>query len=496
VDGAGVDSVDETPWEHPFLTEENLRRFRSYSAAVWEIALEHQRKHPGRLTIAFAVNIAQNMYKWARLAHEFGADATLYPHPFDTSAINAPEWEEFDGEHADVHDGTGFRSAHPELRPRVGCRRVCMDGPGFYPLRTQRADFLRGVMRRLPWNRRRPRYGAFWHFPALSNYRPWARALTRYDVVYAASSPLAAYLSGRPYCAHSVGGDLQVDCGRGDQFGEYMHRSFRTARFTTFTNPYTVAYCRRLGLRNGVYVPYPMDHERYCPGEGQARKHWEARFGPGPYILATARIDNAIKGNGARILHAVAEVARVRPSVRFVFLAWGQHLEQMRAQVSALGLARSILFLPPVGKKRLIDYYRSSDVVLDQFVYGYYGATGLEAAAVGKPLVMHIRENHYGPFYEGDVAPVDNVTDPAALRDALLHLVDQPGLRQDKGRRMREWLVRNHGAQRTIPILLALLRLTADHVALPPDLISPLRDPLTDAEDAYHATCLRPRPTN
>jgi glycosyltransferase involved in cell wall biosynthesis len=489
----GADSVDPAPWNHPFLTSENIRRFRSYSGSVWEIALDHARRHQGRLKVAFAVNIAQNMHKWARLAEEFGVDATLYPHPFDLSAINAPEWEEFDGEHVDVQDGPGFRSASPNLKLQVACRRVCMDGPGIYPVTTQRADFLRALARAAPWNRSRPRYGAFWRYPALNNYRTWAHDLIGYDVVYAASSPIAAYLSGQRYCAHSVGGDLQIDCGRADEYGEVMHLAFRTARFTTFTNPFTLAYCRRLGLVNGVYVPYPMDDHRYCPGEGQARKEWEARFGPGPYVLATARIDNSVKGNGPRIMHAIAEVARARPSVRFVFLAWGQHAETMRKQVASLGLERSILFLLPVGKRRLIDYYRSTDIVLDQFVYGYYGATGLEAAAVGKPLVMHIRENHYGPFYDGDVAPVENVREPEALPNALLRLVDEPGLRREKGQRMRDWLVRNHGAQRTMPILLALLRFTADQVALPPDLASPLCDPTSKAEDAYHAGCLRPR---
>jgi glycosyltransferase involved in cell wall biosynthesis len=209
------------------------------------------------------------------------------------------------------------------------------------------------------------------------------------------------------------------------------------------------------------------------------------------YVLATARIDNAVKGNGASLAEVVTRVARARAEARFVFLSWGADAERLRGEYQARGLGRQVLFLPPVGKVRLIDYYRSCDVVLDQLVYGYYGGTGLEAAAVGKPIVMRIRPEHYAPLYRGDVAPVENCRDAGEVEAALLRLIDAPQRRRAAGNSLREWLVRTHGRERTVPLLRGLLRLAADRIPLPADLDNPLTDPETEAEAAYHAACQR-----
>ena len=137
----------------------------------------------------------------------------------------------------------------------------------------------------------------------------------------------------------------------------------------------------------------------------------------------------------------------------------------------------------------MIDYLRSSDAVLDQFVYGYYGATGLEAAAIGKPILMRIRAERSSALYRGDVAPVVNLAGPEELRTALVRLVEKPEWHRRRGEELRAWLVRNHGAARMMPILLALLRLAADHVPLPTGLDNPLLDVESEAEQHYHKAC-------
>jgi hypothetical protein len=109
---------------------------------------------------------------------------------------------------------------------------------------------------------------------------------------------------------------------------------------------------------------------------------------------------------------------------------------------------------------------------------------------------MRIREKQYGPLYDGDVAPVVNLPDAGGLERALVRLADEPDWHRERGRQTRDWLVRNHGTQRVIPIHLAILRMAADHVPLPAELVrsNPLIDPEPDAERAFREKCLRPRP--
>lgn len=487
-------SRDDHPWKHPYLTAGNIQRFRSYSEEIWSFALTHLQSNSKRLRCAFSVNMAQNMYKWARLAQHYGADAALFLHELDKTAISTPQWEDFDGEYADIYDGIGFLSHAKGLIPDVTVECIPLK---FSELSTSYKAYQVGQIKplmRLMSECNGMRHEVFCIHPEFFSYFDWARALSRFDVIYTASAPFAAYASGRPYCLFSVGGDLQMDCGRADWYGQAMALAFNGGRFLMISNPHTLGHSRRIGLTNGVYLPYPMDTERYCPGPGSFRAQWEKDYGPGIYFLTSARLDGAVKGQDDEFFRMLAALARERPNLRFIFLAWGHSAEEFQNRIQEEELQKQLIVLLPVGKKRLIEYYRSCDAVLDQFVYGYYGATALEAASIGKPVIMKIHADQYRPLYAGDAAPVLNVSAPAEIRQAILSLADSADFRFRMGEAMRKWVIHNHGEAKTIPLLLALLRLAADRVPLPVHLVNPLCDPESEDEIAYHQSCLHPGP--
>jgi glycosyltransferase involved in cell wall biosynthesis len=508
-------SVDREPWRHPFLTAPNIERFRTYSEQVWDFALKHRARAPRRLNCAFAVNMAQNMYKWAKLAAKFGADATLYLNPQDHSAMSRPEWEEFDGQFADPLDGSGFlaQQAGAEFRipvveaPNEGTELWQAYHPQVLPTPT-RAFLAKAVEGFSSWTSRliladraavaalHSRSPTVLHRPLVElggayPYFRWAEMLARHEVTYIASTPFPAYASGKPYCIFSVGGDMQFDCGRNDDYGKAMRMAFAEARFILATNPHTLGHCRRLGLSNAVYLPYPMDSEHYCPGQGRARMDWSSRFGGTVYVLTTSRIDRDVKGYDGAFFETLRKVALERPEVRYVFIAWGSDAQSFRDRIARLGLQDVFIMLEPAGKLRLIDYYRSCDIVLDQLTYGYYGATGLEAAATGKPIIMQLRAEQYAALYRGDAPPMINAASPDELYRNLLALIDDPERRHHAGTALRQWLVRNHGEQKAVPLLLSLLQVAADRIPVPGDCPNPLLDPEHDDERAYHATCLQ-----
>jgi len=484
-------SLDFSPWEHPFLTHNNIRRFREYSEETWQFAFKYLEQHNEPLRIAFMVNMAQNMYKWARLAQDYKANAVLYLHPQDTTALSLPEWEEFDGEWRNIFDGENFLRAHPDIRVEVPHYQIKMESGDFIE---RYLKFIAGdrkpLLQMLP-HTQCARYEVLFAYQGFYSYLDWAKELENYDVLYVASVPIAAYASGRPYCAFSVGGDLMIDSGRGDDYGSIMSLSFNAARFLMVSNPHSLGHSRRLGLTNGVYLPYPMDDSRYSPGQGKARQEWDEKYGKGIYVLMTARIDTKYKGQDNNFIKTLLDAAKERPQLRFVFLSWGNDVSEFQKTLLKSGMQDHFIFLSPVGKKKLIDYYRSCDIVLDQLVFGYYGATALEAASVGKPIIMKLRTDHYAPLYNGDVMPVFNASSAEEMKRHLLALADSETLRQERGTQMRDWLVRNHGEERTVPLMLALLRLTADRVPLPPELVSPLLDEESEEEIRYHESCLQ-----
>lgn len=484
-------SIDEHPWDHPFLTQDNLKRFRLYSEMIWRQAMDHRRDHTKPLRLAFSVNMAQNMYNWASLAQRYGATAHLIPHPQETTALNQPEWEEFDGEFENIFDGQGFDGRVAPAALRVPVNKVLMEGSNLLDACNRFDGGERLPLLRLLEKHKNIRHEVLTAHSGFYPYFAWASSLAAYDAAFMCSNGFAAYASGMPYCYAPVGGDLQFDCGRGDDYGAALLLAINGAKFVCVSNPHILGHARRLGLSNLAYLPYPMDTERYSPGESPVRAEWEAQWGKGVYVLTTARLDEGVKGHTEDFFLALVDAVNTSQELRFIFLGWGHSAEKFREQVHAAGLSDRIVILKPVGKKRLIEYYRACDIVLDQFVFGYYGATALEAAAVGKPVIMKLRTEQYAPLYAGDVAPVSNVTTPSEMRDALVALAGDRGKRERLGRDMRDWVVRTHGEQVTVPLMLALLQLAADNVAIPDGLDNPLVDEYSPAEIEYHRACMR-----
>lgn len=490
-----LDSRDHKPWEHPYLTWKNISKFRQYSTDVWDFAVDYYHKSAGLFDCAFTCNMAQNMYNCARLTQKFGTPSTLYLHEMDKFPFSQPEWEDYEGELNDLNNYDSFKMLTKNIVPEVKTLTVPINSEEFRNASSAFAGRNQGggdrrsllmLLREYP----RIRYEVFEAYPQFMSYFDWAKELTKHNVVYAACNPFPAYASGVPYVTMTVGGDLEIDCGRNDYYGKAMTLSFNNARFSTISNPHVLGHSRRLGFTNGIYLPYAIDSDRYSPGIGSARDEWNGLYGEGVYVLTSARIDSKVKGQSQEFITMLIQLAKSIPNLKFVFIGWGTNVQTLQDQININGMSMQMIILPPVGKKRLIDYYRSCDIVLDQFVYGYYGATALEAFSVGKPVIMKVREDQYDPLYMGDVVPVRNASTISEIRDSIIDLAINCDKRREIGDKLRKWLVRNHGQSRTIPLLLALLRITADCVDLPPDLISPLCDPLTESEVSYHTKCL------
>jgi glycosyltransferase involved in cell wall biosynthesis len=478
-------SIDETYWEHPFLTRANISAYRAYSESLWLAAERYWTQRTRPLKLAFCVNMAQNMHNWARLAKRFGIDADLFLDPLDRTALSRPEWEDFDGEWEDIFDGPGFAQAHSNIRTEV--RWIEAPTTSSELLRAW-AAFQRGDRRAVLSfinEHRHMRPEVFFAYPMARWHWELAKLLTNFDAAFIGYHPMPAYFSGIPYSANAFGGDLIYSCGRFDDYGNVMSLSFAAARFLLLSNV-PLGHCRRLGFSNALFVPYVVDTDRYAPGDGHARADWEMRYGKGFYVLVSARLDASVKGFNNSLTMSLISLVRKYPNIRFIFLTWGNDRNMVKQDLSIPGLERNFIFLKPVGKKRLIDYYRSCDCVVDQLAYGYYACTALEAMAVGKPVIMKIRTEHYDPLLNGDIPPMLNVTAAEEVVNRLEGLYSNRDLVRQCALQTRRWLVRNHGHERWGPILFGLLALTADRVPVSSSEPNPLRLPLSDEESAYH----------
>jgi glycosyltransferase involved in cell wall biosynthesis len=487
-------SWDATPWKHPWLTHENLsavRRFDQRFFARMAAAASGNGARPAG-PFGFVGNLANNMAMRALPLRRHGVPITIYLHPSDRSVMSHPGWELSDAALAAPEtDVDRLRAAGLNL-PDVPDVISLPAGIAWFP------DIVALAEATAPEDWPPPGVPAFVRqldvllWPSYFTYLPALEALQQCASLFAAQSPYLAYLAHRPYLAAQTGGDLWFEASRQDEFGSLQRRSYANARAILATNPWAYANARRFGFRHVLYVPLIVDIDAYSPGAPVCRKEWQAQIGGEFFVLVTARLDRTWKGSHIG-LEGFIRFAVHHPEARLVMTGWGQHSGEVVEALHRAGLKGRYLLLPPSGKKRVVEYLRSADCLIDQFLFGYYGATALEAMATGLPVIMRLARDQYDALCPTGAPPALDASGPADVERQLSRMAASASERADIRRQSRLWIEHNHGVEVWRDQYVMLLNAAAAGAAFDFG-DSPLSMPLSRVERAYHAAGLDAAP--
>ena len=330
-------------------------------------------------------------------------------------------------------------------------------------------------------------------WPEYMPYLPTLDALSKYDALLVSAFPYLGLLSGRPYLFGQTGGEIWFDAARNDTAGIIARRGIGNAYAILVSNPITLAHARRYGMRNLLYVPWILDEEVYQPGNAQeTRAEWEREIGGDFFVLTSMRIDQQWKG-AHHALDGFSKFAANVPGARLVVLGWGGDLEAAKATLKERNLADRVLAVPIVGKRRLVKYLQAADVVIEQFVLGYYGGSGLEAMACGKPVIMRLERDQYDALIQSGAPPTLDAEDADGVQWELSYLYRDKQFAENVGRQTREWFLGAQSSLRCSNVYHVLLR--AMTLGIPLSTVgSPLLAPLSNAEIDYHSTQLDQAP--
>jgi glycosyltransferase involved in cell wall biosynthesis len=236
-------------------------------------------------------------------------------------------------------------------------------------------------------------------------------------------------------------------------------------------------------------LPFAIDEEKYFPGpEDYIRAHWQKASGGTFFVFTSMRLYDRWKG-AQTALEGFARFAKDAPGARLVILGWGTDVAAARGQFASLGIEDKVLLLPIVGKARLARYLRAADVLIEQFVLGNYGASGLEAMASGLPVIMRLERAQYDALVLGGAPPVLDAADPASVAAWLLKLHNDPGLRKEIGVATRSWFMATHAGSACWPNYTLLLDAAASGIEID-WATSPLADVLSQTETTYFSAQL------
>jgi ubiquinone/menaquinone biosynthesis C-methylase UbiE/glycosyltransferase involved in cell wall biosynthesis len=295
------------------------------------------------------------------------------------------------------------------------------------------------------------RYGQRWALTEedILSFKPLVDALSRnffpqYEIIFGyAYAAIPALLSSTlPYVAVEIGTmrDLPFE---DSAEGRLLALAYRAASHVIITNPDVIRSAKELGVKDYTFVPHPLDEEVYKPLTTKERLNLHREYEAEYLLLAPARQNWDIKGND-KYLTAFAEIVKTGISARLLIPAWGQDVEQSKDLVKRLGIESKVVWLDPMPEGRLVKFYNSVDLVLDQF--GNCRTFGLitpKAMACGVPVVLSYDPNiHKWCFQEQP--PVIQAEDEGEIFQAMHYYLTNDDERNLLSHRCRDWVLNHH----------------------------------------------------
>jgi hypothetical protein len=118
------------------------------------------------------------------------------------------------------------------------------------------------------------------------------------------------------------------------------------------------------------------------------------------------------------------------------------------------------MFVSDVPSRHMRYYQAQADIVVEQLIYGWWGSTLVEAAALGKPVVCYLRPSWKARFFktfpEYSELPVVEAT-TTNIYDVLKRLVTDHEFRENRGRAARRFAEQHFDPARNAPALAELL---------------------------------------
>lgn len=280
---------------------------------------------------------------------------------------------------------------------------------------------------------------------------------------------------GSPDTALSIGDDLDILPFRKDSlrirlYAMLLRWAQRRCRAVCYTMPPQEWSCLRLGLNRARFLPcaIPIDTNRFRPLSSAEQAEVRARFGlprDALVVFQPSRQEwtcpeypgSNHKGND-RFLRGFARFLLERGKDTWLLaVTKGRDVGRSQELARELGVADYIRWIPQQSKAGLRDCLGASDIVADQFTYGFYGISTLEAMAVGCPVLVHLDYKGLEKFGV-ESPPVLSVRSEDEIYDALCSLAEDRSRARELGAMARDWIIRHHAWEPVIERYIALYK--------------------------------------
>jgi len=135
------------------------------------------------------------------------------------------------------------------------------------------------------------------------------------------------------------------------------------------------------------------------------------------------------------------------PNSKLIVVGWSIDEQKSKDLVNSLNISNNVIWLSPVNKTKLIEYYNLADIVLEQFIIGSWGGISVEAMACKKPILVYYDKEKFLQLY-GEEPPAINSSTVEEISSNLVKLASDKKLRLNVGEESRKWIIKTHSADK------------------------------------------------
>ncbi|MBC7249764.1 MAG: glycosyltransferase family 4 protein [Anaerolineae bacterium] len=161
------------------------------------------------------------------------------------------------------------------------------------------------------------------------------------------------------------------------------------------------------------------------------------------------------------LLRAVALVLRQHLDVLFLLVGSGQEELKARRLAGELGIAEAVKFVGAVPYGQMPAYFAACDLFVLPSAYEGNARVLAEAAASAKPVVATDVSGTQDTVIDGETGYIVPISQPEALAQGIMRLLDDPARAVEMGRRAREHILTLYDEQRLLAGFAELWETTA-----------------------------------
>lgn len=166
------------------------------------------------------------------------------------------------------------------------------------------------------------------------------------------------------------------------------------------------------------------------------RQHWNAK-----------RDTNWDKGNDHFFRGFADFVKTTAPNARCIAVDWGEHVQDSRRLIRALGISANVIWITPQPHVSMMRYINASDVVADQFSLKTFGGIPPKAFYLGKPVISAFDPAIHAWCF-AEMPPIPPANKASEISSALVKLYSDRDYAAEIGQKGKDWYQKYNSSAR------------------------------------------------